>query len=398
MRTIFPSDGRSAATSVIALAFALALVAPAAAQEREAEPQAQPDEPAEAVGVHTVRRGDTLWDLAARFLADPLRWRAIFEINPAVVEDPHWIYPGEELRIPGAAARGDRTDPVPAGRAADLETIGTDGDGRGKYPAGSVFRRTPDAGPGMSRLSMDQRPPLAAVTADDFHRAPLLVGPGELGSEGVTVRVLEENPLELRMPTAARKNVDVLIALGGLEASVGDSLKAVRHEREEGVHGDVVIAKALLEVNRLWADSARATVVKMYGDYAVGDPVVAVAPYDLDPAAQPEPVDSDVTAEVIAFEVRQVLLGPGEFLFLDVGAERGVEVGDEFAVFSRTEREGADAALADALAVVRIVQVAERTSTGRVISVRDPGMRSGDPARLIRSLSLSASSGSAPSD
>lgn len=396
MRTIFPSDGRSAATSAIALAFALALAAPAAAQEREAEPRAETDDRTESAGVHTVRPGDTLWDLAARFLADPLRWRTIFELNPAVVEDPHWIYPGEELRIPGAVAR---VEGAPIGRAGDVpETAADADDERGKYPAGSVFRRTPDAGPGMSALSLDQRPPLAAVTSDDFHRAPLLVGPGELGSEGVTVRVLEENPLHLRMPTAARQNVDVLIALGGLEPAVGDSLKAVRRAREEGVHGHVVVAKALLEVNRLWADSARATVVKMYGDYAVGDPVVAVTPYDLDPAARPEPIDADVSGEVIAFEVPQVLLGPGEFLFFDVGAERGVQVGDEFAVFSRTERDEANAALADALAVVRIVQVTERTSTGRVISVRDPGMRSDDPARLIRRLSPSASSGSTPSD
>ncbi|MFW6090171.1 MAG: LysM peptidoglycan-binding domain-containing protein, partial [Gemmatimonadota bacterium] len=341
--------------------------------------------------VHTVRSGDTLWDLAARFLDDPLRWRTIFELNPAVVEDPHWIYPGEELRIPGADAVADL---APTGRA------GADRDGGeiGMFPAGSVFRQPPDAGPGLSALALDQRPPLATVTSDDFHRAPLLVGPGELGSEGVTVRVLEENPLDLRMPTAARKNVDVVVALGGLEPGVGDSLKGVRFAREEGVHGRVVIATALLEVTRLWADSARATVVKMYGDYAVGDPVVAVAPYDLDPAARPEQVDDGVSGDVIAFAVPQVLLGPGEFLFLDVGADRGVRVGDEFAVFSRKERDGADTAVADALAVVRVVRVADRTSTGRVIGVRDPGMRAGDPVRLIRRLSPTGSSTSAPSD
>lgn len=396
MRTIFRSDGRSAATLAIALAFALAPASPAAAQEPEAEPRAQPDEWTESAGVHTVRPGDTLWDLAARFLADPLRWRTIFELNPAVVEDPHWIYPGEELRIPGTVARVDR---APTGRAGyERETVGDADDGRGKFPAGSVFRRAADAGPGMSALSLDRRPPLAAVTSDDFHRAPLLVGPGGLGAEGVTVRVLEENPLDLRMPTAARKNVDVLIALGGLEPALGDSLKAVRRDREEGVHGHVVVAKALLEVNRLWADSARATVVKMYGDYAVGDPVVAVVSYAPDPAARPEPVDAGVTGAVIAFEVPQVLLGPGEFLFLDVGAERGVAIGDEFAVFSRVERAGPDAELEDALAVVRIVQVTERTSTGRVISIRDPGMRSDDPVRLIRRLALSGTPGSAPSD
>ena len=395
VRTIFRSDGRSAALPVAALALALALAGPAGAQE--AEPEAQPDGWTESTGVHTVRPGDTLWDLAARFLSDPLAWPTIFELNPTVVEDPHWIYPGEELRIPGAVARVDR---VQVERAGDyLRNVEGDDGERGKYPAGSVFRQARDSGTGLSMLSLDRRPPLAAVTADDFHRAPLLARAGELGPEGTTVRVLEENPLDLRMPTAARKNVDVVIALRGLEPAVGDSLKSVRRVREEGNHGDVVIPKALLRVNRLWADSARATVVKMYGDYAVGDPVVELAPYELDPAAEAEPVDSDITGGVIGFEVPQVLLGPGEFLFLDVGAELDVRIGDEFAVFSRDERDGAGAAEGDALAVVRIVHVAERTSTARVVSVRDPGMRHEDPARLIRRLSSpSASSVAAPLD
>lgn len=397
MRTIFRSDGRPAAVPVSALALLLALAGPAAAQEPEAEPQARPDEWRESAGVHTVRPGDTLWDLAARFLSDPLRWRAIFELNPTVVEDPHWIYPGEELRIPGAVTRVDR---VRVERAEDyLRNVGGDADERGKYPAGSVFRQPRDGGSGLSTLSLDQRPPLAAVTADDFHRAPLLVGPGELGPEGITVRVVEENPLDLRMPTAARKNVDVVLALGGLEPVVGDSLKGVRRTREEGIHGDVVIPKALLRVNRRWADSARATVIKMYGDYAVGDPVVAIASYDLDRAAEVEPVDSGITGGVVAFEVRQVLLGPGEIMFLNVGADRGVRLGDEFSVFSRNERDGAGSAPSDALAIVRIVQVAERTSTGRVVSVRDPGMRSGDPVRLTGRLSsLPASTDTLPLD
>src|SRR5690606_38168437 len=69
----------------------LVVAAPAAAQA-----------PADTARTHVVRPGDTLWDLAGRYLANPFRWSEIFGVNRDVVEDPHWIYPAERLRIPGA--------------------------------------------------------------------------------------------------------------------------------------------------------------------------------------------------------------------------------------------------------------------------------------------------------
>jgi hypothetical protein len=47
---------------------------------------------------YVVVRGDTLWDIAARFLDKPWQWPAIWHANPQVA-NPHLIYPGDRLSL-----------------------------------------------------------------------------------------------------------------------------------------------------------------------------------------------------------------------------------------------------------------------------------------------------------
>ena len=57
-----------------------------------------PKEEEEGTVLITIEKGDTLWDLCQEHLKDPLRWRELSKYND--FSDPHWIYPGEKLRIP----------------------------------------------------------------------------------------------------------------------------------------------------------------------------------------------------------------------------------------------------------------------------------------------------------
>ena len=56
-------------------------------------PEAGPDS-------YIIKKGDTLWDLAAEWLDDPYLWPQIWDENRYIL-DSHWIYPGDPLVIPG---------------------------------------------------------------------------------------------------------------------------------------------------------------------------------------------------------------------------------------------------------------------------------------------------------
>lgn len=46
---------------------------------------------------HVVQKGDTLWKISERYFQNPWEWPRVWSLNPQV-ENPHWIYPGDQLR------------------------------------------------------------------------------------------------------------------------------------------------------------------------------------------------------------------------------------------------------------------------------------------------------------
>jgi hypothetical protein len=67
--------------------------------EHPVKPMADETQQTTAPGqVHSVVRGDTLWDLSQHYLGSPWYWPKVWSYNPEIA-NPHWIYPGNRVRF-----------------------------------------------------------------------------------------------------------------------------------------------------------------------------------------------------------------------------------------------------------------------------------------------------------
>lgn len=80
----------SSASFALCVLFCLSVAAPAIADEIAL----RADHP----GRYVVVKGDTLWDISARFLESPWRWPEVWSFNPQI-ENPHLIYPGDVVAL-----------------------------------------------------------------------------------------------------------------------------------------------------------------------------------------------------------------------------------------------------------------------------------------------------------
>jgi LysM repeat protein len=80
--------------------------AEATAVTEQAQTAALVTKAAPASRTYTVRPGDTLSEIAAKFYGNPARWTWIYAANRAKIHNPNSIYVGEKLTIPNHAPTG----------------------------------------------------------------------------------------------------------------------------------------------------------------------------------------------------------------------------------------------------------------------------------------------------
>lgn len=302
-------------TQVLALAL-WALTAQAQAQAIELQKDA-PDK-------YVVVKGDTLWDIAGRFLQKPWRWPEIWQLNREQIRNPHLIYPGDIVYL-------DTSGPNPRlrlGKAIDS----SGGSGAAGQSGARADERVERASPRVRSEAIAAAP----VPTIDAREIEPFLNRALVGDE----KALENNPR-----IVATQDGRVHLARGdlayvrGLKDTATKDWHVYRNTRpllDPDTRKPIAWEALFIGTARLerGGDPATVRIVSLNEEIGPGDrlmPAERVQPVNY----APRPPESPVSARIVSVYRGVAQAGRNSVVTINAGSGAGLAVGNVLAIKER---------------------------------------------------------------
>jgi len=279
---------------------------------------------------YTVQSGDTLWDIAGRFLSKPWLWPEIWQANPQI-ENPHRIFPGDVISL--AYLDGKPVLQVQTDQAGPRST------------AESAITTIP-----LREIAPFLRQSTIVQDIDDLPYVVSLEGERLRGVVGhvVYIRNLESASVgdtitisrptyHFRLPAVRQRNNIIPGSLdhrGNETYTDWSSVWGTTISRDGESLGYELTTQASARITQVQGEVAIALLVEGTADVRAGDRVMPFEskPYD-DNYFPQAPTSVPETAAVLAVADASFAAGPRSVVALAVGSSDGVKNGTVFSTW-----------------------------------------------------------------
>jgi LysM repeat protein len=262
---------------------------------------------------YTVKKGDTLWDIASKELKDSFLWPKVWKENPGI-KNPDLIYPGQKIRIPLYLLQKEIT-PVPEARLPE------------KAP-----EIKPEAKPEIKPEIKVETPPervVSPVQREYLVKQPVLASSGYIADSVYYAGEITDT-----------ENDRVIIGRGDYAyvkmsnpVNKGDKFYVVKVE-EKVIHpvtgkklGYLIAVLGVAEVADPDRNDTKIVVTDSYEEISPGNLLLNF--YEIKPPLAPEnPRRPDVHGYVVATKHLYVINGTWDIVYIDRGRKDGLNVGD----------------------------------------------------------------------
>jgi hypothetical protein len=314
--------------------------------------------------IYVVHTGDTLWDIAARYMNSPYYWPKVWERNPFVI-NPHWIYPGDQLNLYPSSEK--------LSAPAEMSTVKLE-----QAPAETM----------KSETIVETAPEQAKV----IYKGVWSMGYLDVGETQAAGSIMSNPDDKALLGSGDLVYVNVGSSLGVKESDLFTIFRVVgdiKHPRPPyHVVGNRIINLGELKISQVKENVADARIINSYQEIQDGDRIAPFTP----PLSQEilyTPNQISLDGYIIGNKNDTYSMGRDEIIYIDKGAQDGVLRGNIFEVYLPGETKldaatGQSVSLPDQV-IGQLMVVDPRPSTSVTLciqSVRE--FTPGDHIRMLK--------------
>jgi hypothetical protein len=275
---------------------------------------------------YTVVKGDTLWGIAGKFLKDPWKWPQIWNMNREQIKDPHWIYPGDVIKLDRNAAGGP--------------SLSVGGRGEGGPSGGTEAQAVANSVKLDPRVRVEPLqtaiPSIPGSVIGPFLTQPLVVEEGGL-SDAPTILATEESRVIIGSgDTAYADRIASGSSVNWQVFRAGDALRDPESGEVLGYEAKYVGDARV----RRFGNPTTLEIVRARQEVNRGDKLMPARETSF-PSYVPHAPDKPIKGSIMSVEGGVSELGQFQIITINRGSRDGVEVGYVLAAYRRGPSLGA---------------------------------------------------------